>query len=148
MIKKILVPIDGSETARNGLDYALYLAKQTGASVILVTVINQGLGSQSMPADAIPADLRENLEDYFRKSAESVIAKAEELCRAEGVASERILSEGKPVEEIMKGAEALKADLIVMGSRGRSALSAAFLGSTAIGVMHSKTKIPVLVVKR
>jgi len=48
----------------------------------------------------------------------------------------------------VKEAEKSKAVLIVMGSHGRSALAAAFLGSVAYGVIHKDTKIPVLVVKR
>jgi nucleotide-binding universal stress UspA family protein len=148
MIERILVPIDGSETAQKGLDYALDLAKQTDSTIILLAVINQGLGSQSISAEAIPPDLRENLEIYFKQTVEAYVAKAEELCRTKGIKSQKIIKEGRPVEEILKGAEGAKADLIVIGSHGRSALGAAFLGSVAIGVMHSETKIPVLVVRR
>jgi nucleotide-binding universal stress UspA family protein len=51
-------------------------------------------------------------------------------------------------EEIVKEAAKLKADLIVVGSRGRSVLAAAVLDSVAYGVIHKDTKTPVLVVKR
>jgi nucleotide-binding universal stress UspA family protein len=148
MIKKILVPIDGSETAQKGLDYAVDLAKQTGSTIILLAVINQGLGSQSMPSEAIPADLRENLEAFFKNSTETLIAEADKLCKTNGIDSQKIIREGRPVDEILKEAENSKADLVVMGSHGRSALGAAVLGSVTIGVMHSKSKIPVLVVRR
>jgi|WetSurMetagenome_2_1015567.scaffolds.fasta_scaffold00094_17 nucleotide-binding universal stress UspA family protein len=148
MIEKILVPIDGSETAQKGLDYALELAKQTGSSIILLAVINQGLGSQAVRAEAIPTELLENLDGFLRQAVEASIVKAEELCRTKGIDSQKIIREGRPAEEILKGAEASKADLIVMGSHGRSALGAAFLGSVTIGVMHSESKIPVLVVRR
>jgi nucleotide-binding universal stress UspA family protein len=41
MIKKILVPIDGSKTARKALEYAVDLAKQTGSPIILLSVIDK-----------------------------------------------------------------------------------------------------------
>jgi nucleotide-binding universal stress UspA family protein len=76
------------------------------------------------------------------------MAEAVELCGKEGVVPGKVIREGHPVEEILKGAEELKADLIVMGSHGRSAMGAAFLGSVAIGVLHSDSGFPVLIVRR
>jgi universal stress protein A len=55
---------------------------------------------------------------------------------------------GQAVDEIVKQAEELKADLIVMGSHGKSTLEAALLGSVTFGVIHKNTKIPVLIVRR
>jgi len=89
-----------------------------------------------------------NLEDYLRQAAEAYVAEAEELCRTKGVESQKIIWAGHPVEEILKAAENLKVDLIVMGSHGKSALGAALLGSVTIGLIHSETKFPVLVVRR
>jgi nucleotide-binding universal stress UspA family protein len=148
MIQKILVPVDGSDTARKGLEYALYLAQQTGSKIILLSVINQAISAQSALAEAIPPSLCKNLGDCLKKTVEDTIAAAEGLCKTNGVESEKVICEGHPVEEILRGAKESGADLIVIGSHGRSALGAAFMGSVAIGVMHSDMKIPVLVVKR
>jgi len=52
------------------------------------------------------------------------------------------------VEEIVNEATKSKADLIVIGSHGKSALKAAVLGSVTYGVMHKDAKIPVLIVRR
>jgi putative ABC transport system substrate-binding protein len=52
------------------------------------------------------------------------------------------------VEEIVNEAKKARADLIVMGSHGKSALRAAVLGSVTYGVMHKDSKIPVLIVRR
>ena len=52
------------------------------------------------------------------------------------------------MEEIVNEAVKSKVNLIVMGSHGRSALRAAFLGSVTFGVIHKDTKIPVLVVRK
>ena len=150
MIKKVLVPIDGSETARKALKYAIDLAKQMRSTVILLSVIDQSsyYGAQTIPSVSTPTHLLENMEDYLRQASEAYVAKAEELCRTKGVESRKIISAGHPVEEIVKAAEGSKVGLIVMGSHGKSALGAALLGSVTTGVMHSETKIPVLVVRR
>ena len=150
MINKILVPIDGSETAQNALKYAIDLARQTVSSIILLSVVDRSpyFGAPTIPSISTQTHLLENMEDYLRQAAEAYVAEAEELCRTEGVESRKIIGAGHPVEEILKAAENSKVDLIVMGSHGKSALGAALLGSVTIGLIHSETKFPVLVVRR
>ncbi|PKN52520.1 MAG: hypothetical protein CVU55_04560 [Deltaproteobacteria bacterium HGW-Deltaproteobacteria-13] len=150
MIKKILVPIDGSKTAQKALEYAVDLAKQTGAPIVLLSVIDKSpfYGEPIIPSKSTPTHLQENLEDYLMQTAEAYVSKAEKICKSKGVESRKIVKAGHPVEEIIKTAGALKVDLIVLGSHGKSALKAALLGSVAIGVMHTEKKIPVLVVRR
>ena len=58
-----------------------------------------------------------------------------------------MIAVGYPSDEIVKEAQRRQADLIVMGSHGRSALTATILGSVAYGVIHKDIKIPVMVVK-
>jgi len=149
MISKILVTTDGSETARKSVKYAVELAKQTGATITLLSVIDKSLFvTKSVPAVATPTHLIEPIEDYLRQAAEAYIEDAEKLCKNKGVQSKGIIRSGHPVDEIIKEAVRTKADLIVMGSHGRGALKAAFLGSVTFGVIHKDTKIPVLVVRR
>ncbi|MEF9427589.1 MAG: universal stress protein, partial [Candidatus Mariimomonas ferrooxydans] len=64
------------------------------------------------------------------------------------IKSKTIIKSGHPVDEIVKEAEKLKADLIVMGSHGKSAVKAMVLGSVTYGVIHKDTKIPVLLVRK
>ena len=150
MIKKILVSIDGSKTAQKALEYTVDLAKQTGSSIILLSVIDKSLfyGEPIIPSKSTPTHLLENVEDYLKQTAEAYLTKAEELCAAKRVESLKIIKAGHPVEEIIKTAKASKVDLIVLGSHGKSALGAVLLGSVTIGVMHMEKKIPVLVVRR
>jgi nucleotide-binding universal stress UspA family protein len=150
MIRKILVPIDGSETGRKALEYAVDLAKQTGSTIILLSVIDKSPYSvaQTVPSVSTPTHLLENLGDYFRQAAEAYVAEAEGLCKIKEVGSQKIIKAGHPVEEIIEAAESTEVDLIVMGSHGKSALRAALLGSVTIGVIHRETKFPVLVVRR
>jgi nucleotide-binding universal stress UspA family protein len=90
----------------------------------------------------------EPVEDYLRQAAKEYAGGIEKLCDESGVRSETIITTGHPVENIVKEAKKSKVDLIVMGSHGRSAFAASVLGSVAYGVIHSETKVPVLIVRR
>jgi nucleotide-binding universal stress UspA family protein len=149
MISKILVATDGSETARKSIGYAVDLAKQTGAKITFLSVIDKSFFvSKSIPAAATPIHLIEPIEDYLRQAAEAHLEEVEQLCKKKGVQSSMVIRTGHPVEEIIKEAEKSKVDLIVMGSHGTSALKAAVLGSITFGVIHKDTKFPVLVVRK
>jgi nucleotide-binding universal stress UspA family protein len=149
MISKILVPTDGSKTAQKAARYAFDLAKQLKASVIALSVIdNRSLVAQTVPAKDTARHVIEPIEDYLREAAEGYAREIKKLCDKNGVQSKTVITKGHPVEEIVKEAKKSKADLIVMGSHGRSALAAAFLGSVTYGVIHKDTKNPVLVVRR
>jgi nucleotide-binding universal stress UspA family protein len=149
MVKKILVPVDGSRHATKALRYAVDLAKQTGAAIIGLSVVDTRLHvAQSVPPSRTVTHLTEPLEDYMRQAALKIIDTVEKMCRVKGLKSKKIVRSGHPVKEILKEAGKSKVDLIIMGSHGRGALEAAFLGSTTFGVIHSDTKYPVLVVRR
>jgi len=149
MISKILVPTDGSKIAQKAARYGVDLAKKLKASVIVLSVIDQrSFMAQTVPAERTAMHVIEPIEEYLREAAEGYAAEIMQLCKKSGVRSKTVITVGHPVEEIVKEAEKSKAVLIVMGSHGKSALAAAFLGSVAYGVIHTDTKSPVLVVKR
>jgi nucleotide-binding universal stress UspA family protein len=148
MISKILVPSDGSKAAQKAAAYAVDLAKQLKASVIVLSVIDQrSFMPQTVPAAKTARHTIEPIEDYLREAAEVYAGEIKKLCDESGVALEISIKAGHPVEEIIKEAKRSKANLIVMGSHGRSALSATVLGSVSYGVIHKDTAIPVLIVK-
>ncbi|MGA2227455.1 MAG: universal stress protein [Syntrophobacteraceae bacterium] len=149
MVSRILVPTDGSETARKAVKYAVDLAKQLNASVIALTVIdNRSFIAQTVPAVDTPMHIIEPIEDYLREAAKGHAEEIKKMCEKSGVQSETVIRTGHPVEGIVKEAKKSKADLIVVGSHGRSALAATVLGSVAYGVIHNETKVPVLIVRR
>ncbi len=149
MVSTILVPTDTSETAHKAVEYAIELAGQTGADLILLNVIDKNfIISQSMPSVATPTHLIEPIDDYLREVAQTYIDEIEKICNDKGVLLKSAIRSGHPVEEILKEAESSNADLIVMGSHGRSAVGAAILGSVTLGVIHKESKTPVLVVKK
>jgi nucleotide-binding universal stress UspA family protein len=147
-ISKILVPSDGSKTAKKAAAYAVDLAKQLKASIIIMSVIDQrSLISRMVPASETVMHTIEPLEDSLREAAERYAVEIKKLCDKNGVASKISIKTGHPVEEIVKEAKRSKSNLIVMGSHGRSALSAAVLGSVSYGVIHNDKRIHVLIVR-
>ena len=148
MISKILVPSDGSKTAQRAAGYAVDLAKQLKASIIALSVIDKrSLIAQTVTAAETARHTIEPIEDYLREAAEGYAGEIKKLCDKSGVASKISIKMGHPVEEIVKEAKRSKANLIVMGSHGRSALSATVLGSVSYGVIHNDTGIPILIVR-
>lgn len=82
MISKILVPTDGSETARKSVGYAAGLAKQLGATITLLSVIDISIIlAQPFHTLASPTHLKESIEDYMRKTAEACIGEGERICK-------------------------------------------------------------------
>ncbi len=149
MVSKILVATDGSKTAQKAARYGIDLAKQLNALVIILSVIDQrSFTGQIVPAAQTAMHIIEPIEDYLREAAEGYAEEIKNLCDKNDVQSKIVITKGHPVEEILKEAKKSKADLIVMGSHGRSTWAAAVLGSVTYGVIHKDTKIPVLVVKK
>ncbi len=149
MISKILVATDGSKTAQKAAIYAVDLAKQLKAAVIVLSIIDKrSLMGQTVQAKETTMNIIEPIEDYLREAAEGYTGEIIKLCDKKGLKSETVVKMGHPVEVIVKEAVRAKADLIIMGSHGKSALAAAVLGSVAYGVIHKDTKIPVLIVRR
>jgi nucleotide-binding universal stress UspA family protein len=148
MISKILVPSDGSKTAKKAAAYAVDLAKQLQASIIILSVIDQrSLIAQTVPASETAMHTIEPIDDYLKEAAERFTGEIQKLCDKNDVASTISIKMGHPVDEIIKEAKKSKADLIVMGSHGRSALSATVLGSVSYGVIHNDKSIHVLIVR-
>ena len=148
MISKILVPTDGSKHSNMSLQYAITFAKKMSASLILMSVIDKSLFlKQSVPVSSKNSKLVEPIEDYLKRGADAVLNDAQELCRKQKVQCNKVIKTGHPVEQIIKEAKRSKADIIILGSHGKSAITATIVGSVTIGVINRVSKIPVLVVR-
>lgn len=82
MISKILLPTDGSQTAKKAVAYAAVLAKQLNASITLLTVIENNIGTffaQTVSASSSPTQLIEPMEDYLKQVAELSLGDAEKI---------------------------------------------------------------------
>ncbi len=123
LIRKILVPVDFSDGSELALDRALDVAAQVGASVIAM----HATGTQS---DASAAPALQSVVDARRKR---------------GVEIRTELREGAAAVAVVHAADDLGADLIVVGSNGRTGLARSVLGSVAEEIARSAT-MPVLIV--
>ena len=143
--QNILVPVDGSETSYSAVAQAAELAKAFGGKITVVQVLAL---DPYIAAEYISAtqtnDLIERARTSVLKTLEEAAAKFSDL----GIPVEAKLLEGQVVHrEIIKEAETSKADLIVIGSHGRTGLKRLFLGSVAQNVL-GEAHIPVLVVRQ
>lgn len=149
MISTILVPTDGSKAGLKAAIYAVDLAKQLKATVIALSVIDKrSFAGQVVPAGRTSRHVAEPIEDYLKEAAEGYAGEIVKLCAKNRVKGKTVITAGHPVEAIVKEAAKAKADLIIMGSHGKSALTAAVMGSVTYGVIHNDTKIPVLIVRK
>ena len=123
MISKILVATDGSKSAQKAAVYAVGLAKQLNASIVIISVVDKRLLiSRTVAIGHSLPGVAQSLDDYLRGAAESYAGEIEKLCEKKGIRSKTVIKPAHPIEEIVKEAEKSKADLIVMGSHGQSAL--------------------------
>ncbi|MFW6174680.1 MAG: universal stress protein [Chloroflexota bacterium] len=134
-IRKILIPLDGSEPAESIVNYVGGLAKRLGAGVHLLGVV--------VPPDPdLPADL---CGSETTASAAQYLHAVSEKLEASGVRVTEESVEGLPSVEIIKRADDGNCDLIALATRGRSASGPNLLGITTDRVLRSPS-IPVLVV--
>ena len=143
--QNILVPVDGSETSYAAVAQAAELAKAFGGKITVVQVLAL---DPYIAAEYISAtqtnDLIERARTSVLKTLEEAAAKFSDL----GIPVEAKLLEGQVVHrEIIKEAETSKADLIVIGSHGRTGLKRLVRGSVAQSVL-GEAHIPVLVVRQ
>ena len=137
-IRKILVPMDGSKNSFRGLDYAIHLARQCGATVTGINII------PFYPRSLLLTPI--SYEKELAKKAKELMGKAKVRCAQNGIGFSEKITDGHEAEEIVGFAGDKKFDLIVIGARGLGSVKEVFLGSVSNGVLH-KSKIPVLIVK-
>lgn len=149
MYKHILIPTDGSDFSRKGVDHGLALAKAVGskATVLIVT--------EPFPLHITSADLAgmlgpHGIEKYERQQqafAEEIFAPIRQRASELGISIETLHEgDGYPGEIILKTAKERVCDLIVVSSHGRRGIARLFLGSQAQQVVQT-SPVPVLVVK-
>lgn len=153
-INKILVASDGSEHAIHAASFAGELARTSQASVEVVTVhsteilnvqlLGVGAWPGGVPASSVSVDeIRENVEAAAKTEVFEPAIKALGDLPSE---PECYQQWGHPGEIICERANDIKADLIVIGSRGRSIFTKLMLGSVTIQVLNH-ADCPVTVVR-
>lgn len=134
---KVLIPVDGSPSSRYSIEKAIATGIAKEAEVHIMTVIT--------PTHATPtrnpymaAEMVTELADANRKNAESVLEDAKKSLSTIAEPKTAVIREGNPAEEILKYAEEIGSNLVVMGNRGLSTFNKVLLGSVSQKVLtHS-----------
>lgn len=144
MFKRILVPVDGSTASMLGLKQAIKLSAFEGARLRLVNVVDEMPVMANMEmgtmADNIPA---------MRAGSRKLLAQAATVAKRSGITAEISMIEsvgGSTADFIVSEAKKWRADVIVLGTHGRSGLERIFMGSSAEDIVRS-TPVPVLIVR-
>jgi nucleotide-binding universal stress UspA family protein len=144
LFKRILCPVDFSETSLKALEYALALAKEADAEVLLMHVI-EGLADlehwQQPTSSAIVEYLRLSEQQALTSLRTVVPKEAYTWCRPH-----ELLVTGKPYEVILRTAQEQDVHLIVMGVHGRNPIDLMFFGSTTNHVVRAAA-CPVLTLR-
>jgi nucleotide-binding universal stress UspA family protein len=130
MYEKILVPLDGSKLAEKSLPYAEKLARKISSQIILISVLLFGSESD---------------EDKYHHLHQFYIQEMAKTMKEKAIKVKSVIVTGDPAEQIVDYADKKKVDLIIMGTRGRSALKRWILGSVADKVV-SATLCPVALI--
>lgn len=144
MYQKILVPVDGSTTSECALQEAIRLAQQQRAQLELVHVFEDVL----YWVDESYINYAE-LQETIRASSEKILTQAQALVQQAGLTAETKLLEAKSqriANILVAEAERWQAELIVIGTHGRTGFSRLVLGSIAEGVVRTAS-MPVLLVR-
>lgn len=150
----ILVPLDESALAESALELAARIAKAAGGRLTLLTVPRAYGNDMTWYYDAMAAapgvpivyDSLDELVEESKAEAVTYLAGVAERLAGDGIRAETLISEDLPSDAIVKAADEVGADLIVIATHGRGGLGRWMLGSVATKVMQSATR-PVLVVR-
>ena len=139
---KILLPIDGSEYSKNAIDFVASRTTVLGNNPTIELLNIQ----VPLPARASRLVGREALDRYYEEEADKVFTSARKVLKRDNITVTEAYRIGAPDEMIAQEADKLPADLIVMGSRGLTALKGLIMGSVTTGVL-ARTKCPVLLLR-
>ena len=139
---KVVVGVDGSESSRRALRFALRHALLTGSSV---EVVNSWEVPLPQDAESLAVDAEAMHEEVFDRQSEEIVAGvlAEVVDdQTEDLDISAVRMQDDPVEALIRASR--DADLLVVGSRGRGGVRGLIMGSTSQGVLHH-AKVPVAV---
>ncbi|MHA3050660.1 universal stress protein [Acinetobacter sp. ANC 4635] len=146
----ILVPIDGSDTSLSALKQAAILVNALGSKLIVISIVEENpfVNADFYYFGADSSTMKEYFDEAC-KNAKAALLAAQKLCEDLGVndAEIKMIKGEVSATTILKTAEELNSNLIIMGSHGRKGVQKLALGSVAEDILlHSP--LPVLIVKQ
>ncbi len=135
MFHQILVAIDGSKISDKALETAIEEARVWKATVHAIYVVETGLFS-SLPMD----NTWEIMYSMLEKEGDKALSTAREKALKQGVKIEAVLKQGHAGNEIVRAAKDLGADLVIVGSHGKSEVDRLLLGSVSSFVVSNCEK--------
>ena len=144
MIKKIMVATDGSETSAKAVKLGIEIACLSHGTVTAVYVVDI-IRLARLPGYTVLPGSKDKLLDLMQKESKKATLEVEEWSMEAGVPFQKIVGEGDPAEELIRISYEIGADLLVMGSVGRTGLNRFLLGSVAEKVVHHAS-VPVMLV--
>lgn len=145
MFVNILVAIDGSTYAAKALDYAIEISERYDSKITLVHVVPTINGISAKLGSSKTMNL-EDVEASLEDAGNEILEEGERTVKLAKIQAKTMLKHGDAADKIIEAAEETKADLIVVGERGLSAVSRFPLGSIAVKVSQH-AKCPVLIIK-
>lgn len=142
MYKKILVPIDGSDSCTNILDYIKSFGEAYGAKVILLNVYGLPMLTEYNNYPAYPLESAYSVE----RQSEEILKRSKEALGDVPFEILTISEAGNPAATILDVAEKNECDLILMCTHGMGAMKRFLLGSVTNKVVHH-AHIPVLIIR-
>ncbi|MCR5176814.1 MAG: universal stress protein [Anaerovibrio sp.] len=127
-MKKILVPVDGSEESEKAITQAIHLSGLESSEVIFYFVVN-------IQQAAISVHLCQEIIDSLTEEGNRILGEIKEKL-PEGMKCETVLDVGIPYEKIVDYATDNGVDLIIMGSRGLSLVEGILMGSVSRNVLE------------
>ena len=140
MFQHILVAIDGSKISGQALEAAIEEARVWKATVHAIYVVETGLFS-SLPMDSTWEIMYSMLENEGNRALET----AREMAERSGVKIETLMKQGHAGNEIVRAAADLGADLVIVGSHGKSDVDRLLLGSVSSFVVSNSGKTVMVV---
>lgn len=141
-LKRVLLPTDFSESARHAFAYAVSFAREYGAELYLLHVIE--VLPMGYAGELFPAAMTTVVDEISGYASQELQKLADEAVRRGCPTVHPRTVQGKPSAEIARFARDEAIDMIVLGTHGHGVLNRALFGSTADGLMR-KAPCPVLV---
>ena len=143
-MRRVMMASDFSPASRAAFARAVELARANRATLLLMHAVT--LPPPTLGGEYIPPQTWERIETSARAAAQKQLAALVAKARRAGVRAVGLMMTGSPYEVIVRAARARRADVLVLGTHGRTGLPRLFLGSVASRVLAT-APCPVLTVR-